>query len=194
MIEIIQNEIARSAALKQAVLADESLHRGLAALAEKCIASLKQGGKIIFCGNGGSFGDSQHLAAELVSRLRFDRAPLASVALGTNSSNLTAIGNDYGYEHVFEREIRAIGSSRDVFIPITTSGNSANVLLAVEAAKQMGMAICGFTGGTGGKLAGLCDCLIVPDKQTDKIQEVHIMFGHIVCHIIEVTLFAHESV
>jgi len=190
MKDIIREEIRRSVALKQVVLADESLHAGLEKLAAACITALKNGGRVIFCGNGGSFADSQHLAAELVSRLRFDRAPLPSLALGTNSSNLTAIGNDYGYEHIFERELRALARREDVLIPISTSGNSPNVLKAVEAALDMGLTVCGFTGGTGGKMASMCDCLIVPDRQTDKIQEVHIMFGHIICHLIEVSMFS----
>ena len=190
MKDIIREEIRRSVALKQVVLADESLHAGLEKLASACITALKNGGRVIFCGNGGSFADSQHLAAELVSRLRFDRAPLPSLALGTNSSNLTAIGNDYGYEHIFERELRALARREDVLIPISTSGNSPNVLKAVEAALDMGLTVCGFTGGTGGKMASMCDCLIVPDRQTDKIQEVHIMFGHIICHLIEVSMFS----
>lgn len=190
MKDIIREEIRRSVALKQVVLADEGLHDGLEKLAAACVNALKNGGRVIFCGNGGSFADSQHLAAELVSRLRFDRSPLPSLALGTNSSNLTAIGNDYGYEHIFERELRALARREDVFIPISTSGNSPNVLKAVEAALEMGLTVCGFTGGTGGKMASMCDCLIVPDRQTDKIQEVHIMFGHIICHLIEVSMFS----
>lgn len=190
MKDIIKAEIARSLAVKQAVLADDRLIDQLELLAQKCIASIHAGGKIIFCGNGGSFADSQHLAAELVSRLRFDRAPLASLALGTNNSNLTAIGNDYGYDKVFERELLAVGNEKDVFIPISTSGNSPNVLCAIEAASKMGMAVVGFTGGTGGKMAGMCDCIIVPDNQTDKIQEIHIMMGHILCHLMETGIFA----
>lgn len=189
MKDAIKHEINRSLAVKQAVLADEKLAAQLENLAVKCISSIQAGGKIIFCGNGGSFADAQHLSAELVSRLRFDRAPLASVALGTNNSNLTAIGNDYGYEKVFERELLAIGSEKDVFIPISTSGNSPNVICAIEAANNKGIYTMGLTGGSGGKMAGICDCIIVPDSQTDKIQEIHIMLGHILCHLLETGIF-----
>jgi D-sedoheptulose 7-phosphate isomerase len=189
-LQTIVNEIKESVAVKTAVYEDKNIHNQLLKLAEWSISCLKNGGKIIFCGNGGSFADSQHLAAELISRLRFDRDALASVALGTNSSNLTAIGNDYGYEHVFEREILALGKAEDIFIPISTSGNSKNVLLAVAAAKAKGLKCMGFTGGTGGKLAELCECLVVPSSKTDKIQEIHIMFGHILCHLIETEIFA----
>lgn len=192
MINEIRNEIEKSVAVKQAVLQDENIHAQLESLANTCLEALRAGGKVIFCGNGGSFGDSQHLAAELVSRLRFDRAPLASIALGTNSSNLTAIGNDYGYEFVFARELQAVGKKEDVFIPISTSGNSKNVLEAIKTAKHTGMYVCGFTGGTGGNMASLCDCIIVPSAVTDKIQESHIMFGHIVCHLIESQYFKRD--
>ena len=145
--------------------------------------------KFIFCGNGGSFADSQHLAAEFISRLRFDRAPLASVALGTNSSNMSAIGNDYGYDQVFKRELLALGNSNDIFIPISTSGNSANVIDAIISAKEKGIKTVAFTGGTGGKMSEICECIIVQSSSTEKIQEVHIMLGHILCFLIEENLF-----
>ena len=189
MREEIYREIKASADLKQAVLADLELQQTLAELAGDCIHSLNNGGRIFFCGNGGSFADAQHLAAELVSRLRFNRDALSAIALGTNSSNLTAIGNDYGYEQVFSRELKALGRSGDLLIAISTSGNSPNVLQAIDAAKTMGMKVYGWTGHTGGKMADLCACLKVPSAQTDKIQEVHIMMGHIVCYIIEKTIF-----
>lgn len=192
MINEIRNEIEKSLAVKEAVLKDENIHRQLETLATACLNSLKAGGKVIFCGNGGSFADSQHLAAEFVSRLRTDRAPLASLALGTNSSNLTAIGNDYGYEFVFSREMQALGKKEDVFIPISTSGNSKNVLEAIKAAKHTGMYVCGFTGGTGGQMASMCDCIIVPSPITDKIQEIHIMFGHIICYLVESQYFKQD--
>ena len=190
MQEEIYREIKASADLKQAVLADMDLQQRLADLAGDCIRVLKVGGKIFFCGNGGSFADAQHLAAELVSRLRFNRDALCAIALGTNSSNLTAIGNDYGYEQVFARELKALGSPGDLLIAISTSGNSPNVLQAVDAAKNMGIITYGWTGQSGGKMADVCHCIKVPSVQTDKIQEVHIMLGHIVCHLIEKTLFS----
>lgn len=189
MREEIYSELKASADLKQLVLADVVLQQGLADLAGDCINVLKNGGRIFFCGNGGSFADAQHLAAELVSRLRFNRDALSAIALGTNSSNLTAIGNDYGYEQVFARELKALGRPGDLLIAISTSGNSPNVLLAAETAKNMGIIIYAWTGQSGGKLASVCHCLKVPSSQTDKIQEIHIMMGHIVCHLIEKNLF-----
>ena len=158
-------------------------------LVDDCLISLKSGGKIIFCGNGGSFADSQHLAAEFVSRLRFDRSPLASIALGTNSSNMSAIGNDYGYDQVFKREIIALGCKKDIFIPISTSGNSFNVIEAIKEANQIGIKTIAFTGGNGGKISNICECIIVPSNSTEKIQEVHIMLGHILCYLIESNFF-----
>lgn len=189
MQEEIYREIKASADLKQAVLADMDLQQRLADLAGDCIRVLKARGRIFFCGNGGSFADAQHLAAELVSRLRFNRDALCAIALGTNSSNLTAIGNDCGYEQVFARELKALGRPGDLLIAISTSGNSPNVLQAVDAAKSMGIITYGWTGQSGGKMAYACHCIKVPSVQTDKIQEVHIMLGHIVCHLIETNIF-----
>lgn len=193
MQDIIKKEIEESLDVKKAVLLNSDLHSKLQSLSEKCIESLTNGGKIIFCGNGGSFADSQHLAAELISRLRFNRDALSSVALGTNNSNLTAIGNDYGYDQIFERELIAIGKPEDIFIPISTSGNSPNVIKAILKARDLGIYTCGLTGGSGGKMSSLCDCLIVPSFRTDKIQEVHIMFGHIICHLIESSMFINTA-
>jgi D-sedoheptulose 7-phosphate isomerase len=189
MKELIRNEIQRSIEVKTSVLNNNSIIEQLTLLVNACLISLKSGGKIIFCGNGGSFADSQHLAAEFISRLRFDRSPLASVALGTNSSNMSAIGNDYGYNQVFKREIIAIGNSNDIFIPISTSGNSSNVIEAINAAKEKKIKTIAFTGGTGGKMSSLCECIIVPSSSTEKIQEVHIMLGHILCFLIEENIF-----
>jgi D-sedoheptulose 7-phosphate isomerase len=189
MKELIINEIEKSIEVKTNVLNDNKIIEQLSSLVNNCIQSLNSGGKIIFCGNGGSFADSQHLAAEFISRLRFDRAPLASIALGTNSSNMSAIGNDYGYDQVFKREILALGNSNDIFIPISTSGNSSNVIDAINAAKEKGIKTVAFTGGTGGKLSNICECIIVPSSSTEKIQEVHIMLGHILCYLIENNFF-----
>jgi D-sedoheptulose 7-phosphate isomerase len=189
MKELIKGEIQKSIEVKQEVLNNPIIISQIEKLVDDCLNSLKSGGKVIFCGNGGSFADSQHLAAEFVSRLRFDRSPLASVALGTNSSNMSAIGNDYGYDQVFKREIIALGSRNDVFIPISTSGNSSNVIEAIKAAKEMGIKTIAFTGGTGGKMVDICECLIVPSNSTEKIQEVHIMLGHILCYLIEEKTF-----
>ena len=189
MKELIIKEIEKSIEVKTNVLNNNTIIEQLNSLVNNCIQSLKSGGKIIFCGNGGSFADSQHLAAEFISRLRFDRAPLSSIALGTNSSNLSAIGNDYGYDQVFKREILALGNSNDIFIPISTSGNSGNVIHAINAAKEKGIKTVAFTGGTGGKMSNTCECIIVPSSSTEKIQEVHIMLGHILCFLIEEKIF-----
>ena len=189
MKKLIINEIEKSIEVKTSVLNDNKIIEQLSSLVNNCIQSLNSGGKIIFCGNGGSFADSQHLAAEFISRLRFDRAPLASIALGTNSSNMSAIGNDYGYDQVFKREILALGNSNDIFIPISTSGNSANVIEAINAAKEKGLKTLAFTGGTGGKMSEICECIIVPSASTEKIQEVHIMLGHILCYLVEKKMF-----
>ena len=185
MKELIIKEIEKSIEVKTSVLKNNTIIDQLNSLVNNCIQSLKSGGKIIFCGNGGSFADSQHLAAEFISRLRFDRAPLASIALGTNSSNMSAIGNDFGYDQVFKREILALGNSNDIFVPISTSGNSDNVIDAINSAKEKGIKTVAFTGGTGGKMANICECIIVPSSSTEKIQEVHIMLGHILCFLIE---------
>jgi D-sedoheptulose 7-phosphate isomerase len=189
MRELIIKEIEKSIEVKTNVLNNNTIIEQLNTLVNNCIQSLKSGGKIIFCGNGGSFADSQHLAAEFISRLRFDRAPLASIALGTNSSNMSAIGNDYGYDQVFKREILALGNSNDIFIPISTSGNSGNVIDAIISANEKGIKTVAFTGGTGGKMVNICECIIVPSSSTEKIQEVHIMLGHILCYLIENKMF-----
>ena len=157
----------------------------IADLSERCLSSLQNGGKIIFAGNGGSFADSQHLAAELVSRLQFDRAPLPSLALGTNSSSTTAIGNDYGYDFIFSRELQVIGNSNDIFIPISTSGKSKNILLAVDVALSSGITVFGFTGESGGELATKCESIKIPSARTERIQEGHILVGHVLCSLIE---------
>jgi D-sedoheptulose 7-phosphate isomerase len=189
MKDLILKEIEFSIEVKKQVLANSEIIEKVEKLVEDCLTVLNSGGKIIFCGNGGSFSDSQHLAAEFVSRLRFDRSPLASIALGTNSSNMSAIGNDYGFESVFSRELLALSGKNDIFIPISTSGNSPNVVNAINVAKELGIKICGLTGGTGGLMKDLCETIIVPDPRTEKIQEVHIMLGHIICYLIEEKIF-----
>jgi D-sedoheptulose 7-phosphate isomerase len=186
----IQSQIHAAIAIKQAVLADTALQVKLAQLADSAVSCLKQGGKIIFAGNGGSFADAQHLSAEFIARFMFDRAPLASVVLGVNCSAISSIGNDYGYEQVFSRELEGLAKPGDVFIPITTSGNSPNILAAVLRARELGLTTLALTGAGGGKVAGLCDCLCVPSKETARIQECHIMLGHILCGLVEQCMFS----
>ena len=189
----IKAQIRASIAVKEAVLADEELLGQVHQLAQACLASLRAGGKIIFAGNGGSFADAQHLSAEFTSRFLFDRAPLASLALATNNSAISAIGNDYGYEQIFARELQAIAKPEDVFIPISTSGNSANILAAVLVAKELGVTTVAWTGAGGGRLGQMCDCICIPSPETARIQECHILIGHIVCGLVEAGYFLKES-
>lgn len=148
--------------------------------------SLQQGGKLVFCGNGGSAADSQHLAAELTGRFIKDRRPLAAMALSTDTSALTCIGNDYSFDEIFARQVTGLGRKGDVLIGISTSGNSRNVIRAVEEAKKLGMVSIGLLGRDGGKLKSLCDhSIIVPSDVTARIQECHILIGHTLCGMIE---------
>lgn len=153
---------------------------------------IEKGGKILFCGNGGSAADSQHLAAELVVRLRssFPRPAIPAIALTVDTSILTAGGNDYGFDYIFSRQVEALGNDDDALIAISTSGNSSNVIRAIEEAKKKNMFVVGFLGGSGGKIKDLCDfTFIAPSNNTARIQETHILVGHIICEIIEETLF-----
>ena len=185
----IRAQIEASICVKQAVLGDGKLIAQIETLATNCVKCIQSGGKIMFAGNGGSFADAQHLSAEFISRFLFDRAPLASLVLGANNSAISAIGNDYGYDQVFARELKGVAKAGDVFIPISTSGNSPNILLAVDEAKQQGLVTMALTGADGGKLAAMCDCLCVPSRETARIQECHIMMGHILCGLVETALF-----
>jgi D-sedoheptulose 7-phosphate isomerase len=158
--------------------------------AELIIKTYKQGGRVFFCGNGGSAADAQHLAAELSGRFYFDRPPLAAEALHVNTSYMTAVANDYSYDVVFSREVEAFCKEGDVLIGISTSGNSANVLKAFEVAKRKKVSIIAMTGEGGGKMASECDILIdVPSNDTPRIQESHIMLGHIICQKVEEDMF-----
>lgn len=185
----IVNQINENISLKQALI------QTCVDPIEKCVHyltnSLKNNGKILFCGNGGSAADSQHLAAELVVRLRstFDRQALPAIALTVNSSILTAAGNDFGLEKIFSRQIEAIGNSNDVLVAISTSGNSSNIIEAAVVARKKDIPVIGFLGGTGGKLASIVDLpVIVPSQITARIQESHILIGHIICQLVEVEL------
>ncbi len=189
VFDAIRAEIYASIAVKKAVVADDFLLRQIAQLAGACLTSLRGGGKVIFAGNGGSFADAQHLSAEFTSRFMFNRAPLASLALGTNSSAISAIGNDYGYEQVFARELQGIAHASDVFIPISTSGNSINILAAVKMANALNIKTVAWTGETGGQLRTLCECIHMPARETARIQECHIMVGHILCRLVEAEYF-----
>lgn len=189
MLTQIRAEIAASMDAKAALLADEACLLALDRLASDTTEALRNGGKIIFAGNGGSFADAQHLSAEFTSRFRFDRAPLASLALGTNSSAMSAIGNDYGYEQVFARELAAIARPGDIFVPISTSGRSANILAAIKVARHAGIRTVGLTGAGTSAMSKLCDCIQVPSTETARIQECHILIGHILCGLVEQSIF-----
>ncbi len=155
-------------------------------LSNMVIESLRKGGKVMLCGNGGSASDSQHIAAELVGRYQKERGGLPAISLTVNTSIITAIGNDYGYEHVFSRQIEALGQKNDILIGISTSGKAKNVSLAIKQARKMGIKTIAFTGGDGGELAKLSDVsLVVPSKITARIQEAHIAVGHIICELVE---------
>jgi len=181
----IRGQIAESIAVKQLLLTDTELLGQIERMAQVCLDCLRGGGKILFAGNGGSFADAQHLAAEFTGRFLVNRVPLPAIALGTNSSALTAIGNDYGFEQVFARELQAVARRGDVFIPITTSGNSPNVLAAVDSALALGLMTLGLTGRSGGLLKQRCEVICVPAVDTARIQECHILIGHIVCGLVE---------
>ncbi len=189
MRDSILMEIKDSISVKEKLYNLKSEIEKIEKLVEICLNALKNANKIIFCGNGGSFADSQHLTAEFVSRLRFDRSPLSAICLGTNSSNLSAISNDYGYEKVFERELVSLARQGDVFIPISTSGNSKNIICAINQAQKLNLKIFGLTGENDGEMAKICDTINVPSKSTEKIQECHIMIGHIICYLIEKEIF-----
>jgi D-sedoheptulose 7-phosphate isomerase len=190
MNKLIKEYINLSIDIKNKLLEEDELISNIEKLALRCLDSLKTGGKIILAGNGGSFADAQHISAEFTSRFLFDREPLASIALATNSSSLSAIGNDYGYEHIFSRELKSIANSNDVFIPITTSGNSINIIEAIKVANNLGIYTVCLTGNDGGKIKNLCQTLIVPSSATERIQECHILIGHIVCGIVESLYFS----
>lgn len=193
-IDSVRAEIQASIDVKTSLLNDDALMLEIFDLSERCARALESGGKIIFCGNGGSFADAQHLSAEFTSRFLFDRPGLASIALGTNSSAMTAIGNDYGYENVFSREIEAIGDDRDVLIAITTSGNSGNILKSLDAAKHKGISTVVFTGRGRGKLCDEVETVNIPSADTARIQECHILIGHIICGLVEEAIFGSERV
>lgn len=170
-----------------------SLSEKIEATSEAWMDALRADKKVIFCGNGGSAADSQHLAAELMGRFMIDRAPMPALALTVDTSALTAIGNDYGYENVFERQLRGIGQPGDVIVGLSTSGNSQNIINAFEVARANKIKTIGFTGNAGGKMAALSDILInVPHTATNHIQEAHITIGHLVCAIVESTLCSNK--
>jgi D-sedoheptulose 7-phosphate isomerase len=190
MKEFYELQIDEAAKVLAEMRTSQALSSTMVAAAQACIDSLRAGGKILLAGNGGSAADAQHIAGELVSRFAFDRPGLSAVALTTDTSILTAIGNDYGYERLFSRQVQALGKKGDVFIGYSTSGRSPNVLNALREARQLGLVCIGFTGNREGPLRELCDHVFeVPSADTPKIQEGHLVLGHILCGIIEREIF-----
>ena len=186
----IEQSIKNSISIKEKILNDIALLDIIEKAANEIIQSLKNGGKVLFCGNGGSAADAQHLAAELSGRFYYDRDPLPAEALHVNTSFLTAVANDYGYDVVYSRMVKGSGNKGDVLVGLSTSGNSINIIKAFETASQKGMKTIGFTGATGGNMKSVSDILInVPSEDTPRIQESHIMIGHIICEIVESKMF-----
>jgi len=189
----IVQDIHDSIQTKQRLLEETALLDAIEATAQACLECYRRGGKILLAGNGGSAADAQHIAAELVGRYGFERPSLSAIALTTDTSALTAIGNDYGYEKIFSRQLEGLGNAGDLFIGISTSGNSANVLEAFEVARAKAVPTIALVGRDGGAMAPLADiAIVVPSEQTPRIQETHILIGHILCSMIERELFAHD--
>jgi D-sedoheptulose 7-phosphate isomerase len=189
-LKIIHQGLVASREVIDLAIADDAMQSTIAAIAAAWIKSLRAGGKILLCGNGGSAADAQHIAGELISRFLFDRAPLPALALTVDTSVLTAIGNDYGYGDVFARQVRGLGRAGDVLVGISTSGSSPNVIAALRAAKELNLVTVGFTGTRNGPIGDHCDLLLrAPSASTPLIQQVHITVAHIVCQIVEEALF-----
>lgn len=178
---VVKDAFESAVASHQRLLEEPGLVQEIAKWARVCALALRNDGTVFFAGNGGSFADAQHLAAEFTGRMLRDRKPLAGVALGTNSSSMSAIGNDYGYEEVFSREIQAWGRAGDVLVVLSTSGNSRNVVAAVSTAAAMGLSCLALTGQKSSLLSRTCETIRVPAERTDRVQELHILLGHVLC-------------
>ncbi len=190
MQQQISSIVEASIAVKQQILSSPELIARIEQVTALIIKAFENGNKVLFCGNGGSAADAQHLAAEFSGRFYFDRDPLPSEALHCNSSYMTAVANDYGYDVVYSRMIKGMGRPGDVLVGLSTSGNSVNIIKAMEQAREIGMINVGLTGVGGGKMKEICDHLInVPSSDTPRIQESHIMVGHIICQLVEAHLF-----
>ncbi|WP_344821401.1 D-sedoheptulose 7-phosphate isomerase [Rurimicrobium arvi] len=190
----IKDIINASIETKQALLADEHLVQTISDVVQCIVSCFNNGGKVLFCGNGGSAADAQHLAAEFSGRFYSDRNPLPSEALHCNTSYLTAVANDYGYDYVYSRMIKGTGKPGDVLVALSTSGNSLNILNAMTQAEECGMITIALTGAGGGKMKDLCGYLLnVPSTDTPRIQECHIMIGHIICQLVEEQLFSERK-
>lgn len=190
MAELVRERFSESIEVKRQ--AADSLSLSIATAVAEIVCSLREGGKVVLCGNGGSAADAQHIAAEFVGRFQMERSPLPAMALHTNTSSVTAIGNDYSYDEVFARQAAAFVQGGDIFIGISTSGNSNSVIRAAEVAREKGAFTIALTGAAGGRLAQVVDLpLKVPSDSTPRIQETHITIGHIICEFVESEIFAH---
>ena len=190
----VARSIQASIAVKQLLLGNAEIISGIAKVSERLVDAFSKGNKVLLFGNGGSAADAQHIAAEFVGRFAFNRPPLAALALSVNSSCVTAIGNDYGYDLVFSRQLEALARPGDIAIGISTSGNSPNVLHGLSTARKMGLGTVVFAGRTGGKLNGAVDhCICAPSNETPRIQECHILIGHIISELVEETIFHEQS-
>ena len=188
--DAIRREINESISVKQKILEDAALIHSIQEVVDECVAAYSRGNRILLAGNGGSAADAQHIAAEFVSRYAFDRPGLAAIAFTTDTSILTAIGNDYGYEQIFRRQLEANGRQGDVFIGISTSGNSPNILAALQGARELGVVAVGLTGQGETKMQSFCDyCIKVPSVSTPRIQESHILLGPLICGLVEDAVF-----
>ncbi len=186
MKHLVQKQLAQSIATMQAVLDDESIANTIVTIGELTAHALRSGHKLLIAGNGGSAADAQHLVAEFVVRLTVNRPPLRAIALTTDTSILTACGNDFGYDTIFARQVEALGQPGDVFLGISTSGNSPNIVKALQQAKKQSITTIGFTGGTGGQMKTLCDHnVVIPSNVTMNIQESHLALEHIFCMVVE---------
>ncbi len=188
--KFINNQIEKSIQIKQYVLDSEELLYLIKEVSIIAVKAYKKGNKILIAGNGGSAADAQHIAGELVNKFYFDRSGLPAIALSTDTSVLTAISNDYGFDRIFARQIQANGVAGDLFLGISTSGDSSNIILALEECKRKGIITVGLTGQSGGRMSDMCDyCIKIPSEETPRVQEAHIMVGHIICSIIEEDIF-----
>ena len=188
----IRRHFELSLAAMRETVADATFIEDCQRITDACVAALRSGGKLLFAGNGGSAADAQHIAGEFVSRLNFDRAPLAAIALTVDTSVLTAVGNDYGYERIFERQVLCLANPGDVFVGMSTSGRSANILRALRAARERGATAVGLTGCNLGEMGALCDLILaVPHASTPIIQQLHITAAHAICGAVEADLFGH---
>lgn len=190
MIDFIKSKLQASIELKTSLLSNQAILSAVEHTVNDIVTCYQKGGKVLWCGNGGSAADSQHLAAELSGRFYYDRPPLFSEALHVNTSYTTAVANDYSYDVIYSRLVKAMGRPGDVLIGLSTSGNSGNVVKALEEANALGMVTVGMTGETGGKMKELCKYLInIPSKDTPRIQECHMLLGHTICELVEMKLF-----